>query len=97
MDSLSQTIGLSLGWLMLGWVAMQGAAVALKTSFRRRRREQKFQEDRAEFCRRIEAAARAARASRAIADWSGWRRFRVAAIVDEARDVKSFYFTPEDG
>ena len=53
--------------------------------------------ERADFCRRVEAAARAARASKAIADWSGWRPFRVAAIVDEAQDVKSFYFTPVDG
>ena len=52
---------------------------------------------RAEFCRRVEATARAARASKAIPDWNGWRPFRVAAIVDEARDVKSFYFTPVDG
>ena len=53
--------------------------------------------ERAEFCRRVEATARAARAAKAIPDWNGWRPFRVAAIVDEARDVKSFYFTPVDG
>ncbi len=52
---------------------------------------------RAEFCRRVELAAQAARATHAIPDWNGWRPFRVAAIVDEAQDVKSFYFTPVDG
>jgi ferredoxin-NADP reductase len=40
--------------------------------------------------------ARAARAEKAIPDWEGWRPFRVAAIVDEAQDVKSFYFAPID-
>ncbi len=40
---------------------------------------------------------RTARASKAIADWSGWRPFRVAAVIEESHDVKSFYFTPEDG
>ena len=59
--------------------------------------ERDMRAERAEFCRRVEATARAARASKAIADWSGWRPFRVAAIVDEAHDVKSFYFTPVDG
>ena len=42
-------------------------------------------------------AARAARATHAIPDWEGWRQFRVAAIVDEAKDVKSFYLSPVDG
>ena len=97
MNNLSQTIGLALGWLMVAWVGAQGLALAIKSALHRRRRERKYQQDRADFCRRIEATAQAARASHALADWSGWRRFRVAAIVDEAEGVKSFYFTPEDG
>ena len=97
MSSFSQTIGLTLGWMLVGWVGMQGALLAVKTSLRRARRNRQYAAEHADFCRRIESAARAARASKSIADWSGWRPFRVAAIVDEAHDIKSFYFTPEDG
>src|SRR6185295_7747669 len=64
---------------------------------RKRRREREYTRARTEFCRRVEVAAQAARATQAIPDWNGWRRFRVAAIVDEAHDVKSFYFVPMDG
>jgi ferredoxin-NADP reductase/ferredoxin len=97
MQSISQTIGLAVGWLLVGWVAVQATVVALKSAIGRARRKRRYAEERAAFCRRVEAAARAARASKAIADWSGWRPFRVAAIVDEAANVKSFYITPEDG
>ena len=88
---------LAIGWLLVGWVGVQGLMLAVKAALSRKRRKREYAEERADFCRRVEAAARAARASKAIADWSGWRPFRVAAIVDEAHDVKSFYFTPEDG
>jgi uncharacterized protein len=97
MDGFAQTIGFAIGWLMLGWVGVQAVLVAAKTSIRGNRRNRRYAADRAEFCRRLAAAAQAGRASKAISDWSGWRKFRVAAIVDEAQDVKSFYFTPEDG
>jgi uncharacterized protein len=97
MSISSQTIGLAIGWLLVGWVGVQGLIVAVKAALSRKRRGARYNAERAEFCRRIEAAARAARAAHAIADWNGWRPFRVAAIVDEACDVKSFYFTPEDG
>lgn len=97
MHGLSQTIGLAIGWLLVGWVGVQAALVAAKSAIGRSRGRRRYAAEREEFCRRVEVAARAARASKAIADWSGWRPFRVAAIVDEARDVKSFYFTPEDG
>jgi len=29
--------------------------------------------------------------------WSGWRKFRVAKIVEENKTIKSFYLTPHDG
>ncbi|MCI0334240.1 MAG: FAD-binding oxidoreductase [Planctomycetes bacterium] len=93
----TQTIGLAIGWLLVGWVGLQGLNFTVRTARRRARWHRDFELERADFRRRVEAAARAARASKAIADWSGWRPFRVAAIVDEAVDVKSFYFTPVDG
>lgn len=97
MDGFAQTLGLTLGWLMLGWVGLQAMVVATKTSVRRARRKRRYAADRAEFCRRVEAAAQVGRASKSIVAWNGWRKFRVAAIVDEAQDVKSYYLTPEDG
>ena len=97
MDGFSQTIGLMIGWLLVGWVAVEGLMFTAKTWIRRARWERQFSVRRAEFRRQIEVTARAARASHAIPDWEGWRPFRVAAIVDEARDIKSFYLSPVDG
>src|SRR4051794_9331797 len=97
MDGFAQTIGLAIGWLMLSWVGLQALIVAIKTSIHQRSRSLKYAAERDEFCRRLAAAAQSGRASKSIAAWSGWQKFRVAAIVDEAVDVKSFYFTPEDG
>jgi ferredoxin-NADP reductase len=96
MDGIAQTIGFTLGWLMLGWVGLQAVALAAKTSVRHVRRNRRYAADRAEFCRRVQAAAQVGRASKSISAWEGWRKFRVAAIVDEAQDVKSYYLTPED-
>ena len=97
MNQLPQTLGLVTGWLLVGWVVAQALIVAAKTVVRRSRNKRRHHAELAEFRRIVEAAAQAARASKAIADWNGWRKFRVAAIVDEALDVKSFYLTPEDG
>lgn len=93
----TQNIGLAIGWLLVGWVSLQSLIFSASALRRRMRWHRDYDLDRADFCRRVEATARAARASKAIADWAGWRAFRVAAVVDEATDVKSFYFTPVDG
>lgn len=97
MTQLWQTIGFGAGAAAAGWVAAQGVllAVAAVTGTRRRRRAVELQRDR--FDQQASALARAARASKAIAEWEGWRDFRVVAIVDEADDVKSFYLSPVDG
>ncbi|MEX0611243.1 MAG: 2Fe-2S iron-sulfur cluster-binding protein [Pirellulales bacterium] len=97
MIDFTQIIGLGIGWLLVGWVSLQGVSFAWRAQQRRTRWQREYAAERAEFCRRMEATARAARASMAIADWSGWRPFRVVTIVDEACDVKSFYFAPVDG
>ena len=97
MDGFSQTFGFAIGGLLVGWVFLQAMMFSVGQLLRKGRREREYARARAEFCRRVEAAAQAARATQAIPDWNGWRPFRVAAIVDEARDVKSFYFVPVDG
>lgn len=97
MNGFSQTIGLTIGWLLVSFVLVQGLMLSVGQLLNGRRRDREYKRARADFCRRVEATAHAARATKAIADWNGWRQFRVVAIVDEARDVKSFYFTPIDG
>jgi hypothetical protein len=97
MSVLSQIIGLGLGWLLVGWAGLRGLAFSWQALRRHIRWRRDCTRERAEFCRRVEATARAARAAKAIPDWSGWRPFRVVAVVDEARDVKSFYLSPVDG
>lgn len=97
MEITTQNIGLAIGWLLVGWVSLQGLTFAVRSVRRRARWNRDFELERADFCRRVEATARAARASKSITEWAGWRPFRVAAVVDEASDVKSFYFTPVDG
>jgi ferredoxin-NADP reductase len=96
MELTSQTIGMAAGWLGLGWVALQGLQLALRTMRRRSAARRRETAQLAEFRRRVDSAARAARAQKAVPDWEGWRPFRVAAIVDEAADVKSFYLAPAD-
>src|SRR4051812_17482572 len=97
MNGLPQTIGTAVGSLMVGWALFQGARFSIGGIARRVRRNREFDRAKAEFCKRVEATAQAARATHAIPDWSGWRPFRVAAVVDEALDVKSFYLVPIDG
>ncbi len=94
---MTQTIGMTIGCLVCAWVALEGLLFTVRAVQRRLRWERDYVREREEFRQRVEATARAARAEKAIADWEGWRPFRVAAIVDEARDVKSFYFSPVDG
>ncbi len=97
MSQWSNILGLAIGAALVGWGAMRAMGFALAAARQRAGRRRAYDEGLAEFCRRVESTARAARAAKAIPDWNGWRPFRVAAIVDEARDVKSFYFTPVDG
>lgn len=97
MNGFLQTFGFALGGLLVGWVFLQAIMFSASQILRKGRREREYLRARSEFCRQVKAAAQAARATQAIPDWSGWRPFRVAAIVDEARDVKSFYFMPVDG
>ncbi|HEY3391433.1 MAG TPA: FAD-binding oxidoreductase, partial [Lacipirellulaceae bacterium] len=96
MRDSAQIIGLVLGWLAVGYSTVYALRFAIQTVRARLRQQRKYARQRDEFCRRVVAAALAARAGKSIPDWAGWRPFRVAAIVDEARDVKSFYFMPMD-
>jgi ferredoxin-NADP reductase len=83
--------------MLVGWVFLQTVIFSICQFLRRGRREREYARAKADFCRRVETSAQTARATHAIPDWNGWRPFRVAAIVDEACDIKSFYFMPVDG
>jgi ferredoxin-NADP reductase len=53
---------------------------------------------RAAFANQLESALHYARASEStLRAWTGLRRFRVSAVVDEAVECRSFYLVPEDG
>lgn len=97
MGVMSQTIGLAAGWLAIGWVVAQATLFGARVFVGHVRRQRQYVRERAAFVRRATAAAQIARATKAIPDWTGWRPFRIAAVVDEARDVKSFYLSPVDG
>jgi len=76
------------------WQLASGAGSAARRRGRRRRHAEQW---RRAFLERVEATAAAARARRSDAPgWRGKRPLRVAAIADEARDLKSFYLTPTD-
>lgn len=78
--------GLRVAW-ECGGMAVRQRAAEVRT--RRRRRE---------FGDQLDAAIQWARASQpALRAWTGMRPFRVAAVVDETHDCRSYYLVPEDG
>ncbi len=97
MNGFSQTFGFALGGLLVGWVFLQAMTFSVAQILCGKRRKREYLRARSEFCRQVEMTVQAARAKQSIPDWNGWRPFRVAAIVDEAKDIKSFYFVPVDG
>lgn len=97
MGVMSQTIGLAAGWLAIAWVVVQATVFGARVVVQRVRWQRNYVRERANFLRQATAAAQIARATKAIPDWTGWRPFRVAAVVDETHDVKSFYLEPVDG
>lgn len=65
---------------------------------RRLGRQQRAEADRQAFRDKVQQVAAGARARREKdLAWHGLREFRVTAIVDECRDVKSFYLADPDG
>jgi uncharacterized protein len=78
-----------------GLEALAAIIAARHREFMRRRR---YAERREAFHEQLTGAMKWARAAKPIfRAWTGERAFRVAAIVDEAVDYKSFYLVPSDG
>src|SRR5262245_26793488 len=57
MNGFSQTFGVALGGLLVGWVFLQAIMFSVGQVLRRRRREREYVCARDEFCRRIKMAA----------------------------------------
>ena len=92
------SITMLLGVALCG-IALSQTAVGIAGEWRRRRkRSQKYAHAKRAFIDHIATLARSARAAQTrFAAWEGLRPMRVAAIVDEAHQVRSFYLTPVDG
>ena len=90
--------GVMTGAALMGVAGLRVAWEAGETARRRRVGDQRTAERSRVFAADLEAALRYARASQpALKAWTGTRTFRVAAVVDEALDCKSYYLVPEDG
>jgi ferredoxin-NADP reductase len=91
-------VGVASGAALLGAAAWQ----AVRSVGRRRQHDlaQAFREQhrRHTFDLQLDAALRWAQARHPrLKAWAGTRPFRVAAVVDESADCRSFYLAPEDG
>lgn len=92
------SIGLVSGAAAAAAATLGVAWEARETARRRTANRQRTADRRDKFAGQLEAALRWSRASEPKHKaWIGVRPFRVAAVVDEADDCKSFYLVPEDG
>lgn len=87
-------VGLAITLLASGRLTL----VSLGGYRRLRARQRRYELARHEFTEQVANAARAARAKNPdFLGWSGGRKLRISAIVDEAIDVRSIYLTDPDG
>ncbi|HMO83517.1 MAG TPA: hypothetical protein PKC18_01215, partial [Lacipirellulaceae bacterium] len=91
-------------WGLISGAALMGAAgvrTALDVEMLRRRSRRdlaRARQRQGEFTAQLASASQWARASQpALKAWAGLRALRVSAVVDEARDCRSYYLVPEDG
>ncbi|MEN1679087.1 MAG: 2Fe-2S iron-sulfur cluster-binding protein [Planctomycetota bacterium] len=89
---------LIVGGALCAWVAVGAGWMALDDRRRRRERRDRAQAERQAFCDRVQVVAAEARARRLKSlGWQGLRTLRVSAVVDECRDVRSFYLADPEG
>ncbi len=91
-----QTIGWILGGLLSGLAVVRGMAFAVQALLGKSRQRLRREARREDFSRRVDAKAREASASLSLLAWDGWRPFRLAGMVHEAEEIKSFTLTPCD-
>lgn len=86
------------GAALLGAVGLQLLAATYLIRRRWRSDQARYQRERVQFERQLQTVLQWARAAKPVFKaWSGSRPFRVAAVVDETADCKSFYLAPIDG
>jgi ferredoxin-NADP reductase len=92
------SIGVLSGAALVGAAGMQAARAMCGVVRRQQESSAGAEGRRAAFVNRLETAMHWARASQpTLRAWQGTRPFRIAAIVDETPQCRSFYLTPEDG
>ena len=93
-----QTLGMVSGVALTAVASLQAAALVATARTRTRKSSQLSTRRRQAFDSRLQTALQWAQAAKPMFQaWSGVRPFRVAAVVDEAIDCKSYYLVPEDG
>jgi len=97
-SALGGNIGLVIGYILLGFLAVYAASLCYGT-WRRlafEREQQSLSRQRLKF--EIQAARLRTREAEQISlVWNGCRKFQVAKKIRECEDVFSFYLTPHDG
>ncbi|MGI9428422.1 MAG: 2Fe-2S iron-sulfur cluster-binding protein [Bythopirellula sp.] len=93
-----QSVGFVAGATLLGLAGLQALGAAYVGRRRMRSARASCAERQQAFNRQLKTKLQWALAAKPIFKaWSGTRRFKVAAVVDEALDCKSFYLVPSDG
>lgn len=97
MDISLQALGSATGWLLCGGVLVRTCSNLISASAATTLQRKRYTKEKHEFQQLVTQAAGAARASQSTySAWQGLRDFRVAAVMGETRDTKSFYLTPAD-
>ncbi len=93
MNTILPYLAATLLSLTVGWAALAALAAFRRLAFAGRLQELELQAHR----ERLELARNHRRKLEAnVAPWSGYRKFRVAKVVDECEGVKSFHLRPHD-
>lgn len=93
-----QTLGMASGAILLGAAGLRAAGAAYGSTRRARAARLRFVDRQKTFAQRLEGTMQWATATRpAFKAWSAARPFRVAGVVQESQDCKSYYLTPVDG
>lgn len=88
----------SIGYIIIGGALLQCLLMVFGTLRRQRQESWRTQKSTQLYREKNQLALEIARAERdrEVLSWNGIRKFRIARLVQEANDIKSFYFTPHD-
>lgn len=93
-----QTLGLVLGSALLGFAGLRAVSAGFAIRSRLLRSRQRCADRQLAFDLQLANELQWARAAKpSYKAWSGTRPFKVAAVLEEALDCKSYYLVPADG